>query len=204
MDMRARASSGFTLVELLMVVAIIGVLASLTTPALLRARTSANEAATLASLRAINNAQRAFASSCGDGLYAPTLEALGVPPENGAQGFLSSDLAKPAPVRKNGYTFSVGGDRPEGGHGVDACSHTKGGPAASELLAGYYATAVSGSFVDGSRDFWTNTGGALFEKPRGGSFASTNVIGWPQADPQARPAQAPVSNRGDVGGLANQ
>jgi len=49
-------SRGFTLVEIMIVVAIVVVLASLSAPNLLRARVNANEGAALANLRTINNA----------------------------------------------------------------------------------------------------------------------------------------------------
>ena len=49
--------NGFTLVELLMVVAMIGILAAIAAPALLRARQSGNEASAISSLRAIVSAQ---------------------------------------------------------------------------------------------------------------------------------------------------
>lgn len=199
--MQSPPSRGFGLVELLIVVAIVGILAGISVPALLRARAAANESAAIASLRVVNSAQRAFAASCGDGLYAPSLRSLGAAPEGNGQAFLSVDLAKPSPVTKNGYEISLSGEQPPSTPASDACSHANGGPAASELLLGYVATAVAQGTFDGSKDFWTNTGGALFEKPHAGSFTSTNILGWPVADPQARPVQSPAAGNGDVGGM---
>ncbi|MCA1585713.1 MAG: type II secretion system GspH family protein [Acidobacteria bacterium] len=188
--MRVRASSGFGLVELLMVVAIIGVLAAINVPALMRARASANEAAAQGSLRAINSAQRAFAATCAAGFYAPSLQALGVAPDARSEPFLGRDLATPAPVVKNGYEITLTGDRPDSPPGDDACSHANGGPAASELLEGYVAMAVAQGSTSGSRNFWTNTSGSLFEKPRADSFTSINIVGPPALDPRAAAVEA--------------
>lgn len=188
--MRSGASSGFGLVELLMVVAIIGILAAINTPALLRARASANESAAIASLRAVNSAQRAFAASCGSGFYAPTLESLGKSPDRGGDAFLSPDLAAPTPVVKSSYEFSLGGDPPDVPASDDACNRENGGAEASELLEGYFATATAQGSFSGYRNFWTNTTGTLFEKPQPNIFVSRNIVGGPQSDPQATVAHA--------------
>jgi type IV pilus assembly protein PilA len=102
---------GFSLIELLIVVAIILIIAAIAIPNLLRARISANEASAVASLRTMNTASITYNSTYGN--YPTALSNLG--PSNGATptsttADLLDQVLAPAgggnSATKSGYTFT--------------------------------------------------------------------------------------------------
>ncbi len=105
--MKNRTQVGFSLIELLIVVAIILIIAAIAIPNLLRARISANEASAVASLHAINTAQIAYSSLNPAIGFAATLNDLG-PAQS---SFIDSNLAS---GKKSGYgfTYAVAGNAP--------------------------------------------------------------------------------------------
>src|SRR3954452_18756131 len=111
-----RTQGGFSLIELLIVVAIILIIAAIAIPNFLRSRISANEASAVASIRQITTAEISYSISFPTIGYADTLTKLGPTsppgglPSPAAADLLAQDLAcAAAPCVKSGYKFTLGG-----------------------------------------------------------------------------------------------
>src|ERR1700723_2859174 len=119
--------NGFSLIELLIVVAIILIIAAIAIPNLLRARIAANESSAVASIRTINTAQISYNSAYPTVGFASSLGALAgtscTPPSSTSACLIDTQLASGT---KSGYSFSAvgSGGPPSGSYEVVAAPLT--------------------------------------------------------------------------------
>ncbi len=107
----AKKNKGFSLIELLIVVAIILIIAAIAIPNLLRSRIAANEASAVGSLRTLNTSMITYNVTYPTQGFATTFAQLGPvasggTPDSTAAGLIDANLAN-SPNQKSGYTFAL-------------------------------------------------------------------------------------------------
>ena len=150
---------GFSLIELLIVVAIILIIAAIAIPNMLQARIAANQASAVGSCRTINTALITYASTYNTG-YCATLLALGPSgglPTASAAGLLDSVLCAGA---KSGYTFTY------------AAGSVVGGRINSYTLNANPITAGT----TGTNFYFTDQSGVIRQNSTGAASASDSPV----------------------------
>jgi hypothetical protein len=175
-----RSESGFTLIDLLFVIAMIGMLSTLAIPGLMRARGAAQSASAMGTIKVVNSAQLSFAITCGLGFYSPDLPTLGVPPPATLDGFLAPEMSTGPTFIKSGYNFSLAGV------GVPGAPASCNGLPAGAGSAGYAVVADPLDTTPPARYLGSNADGAIYED------TASYVATMPETG--APPSGKPIAN----------
>ena len=135
---------GFSLIELLIVVAIIGIIAAIAVPNLIASRRAANEASAQAGLRILTSAEASYQAANGAGTYGTIAEL-------GTANLIDSKLsaATSADNAKSGYIYLM-----------TPLAAGSGTPA--NYIGGNYPSGASGITQTGTRRFLTDASGVIY------------------------------------------
>src|SRR2546423_8387596 len=151
--MQKKNQTGFSLIELLIVVAIIGIIAAIAVPNLLSSRRAANEGSAIGSVRSLNTAEAEYFTTNGQNLNYGTLANLNT------NGLIDNVLSGGT---KSGYVFAVP-NIVAAAAGVAAQYDVTATPAAFNALTG-----------TGTRGFYSNETAVIYGLP--GAAAGTRAV----------------------------
>ena len=142
-----KSNKGFSLIELILVVAVIGVLAAIAVPNLLSSKRAANEASALSALRVISSGEATYRATAGGGNYGDLAALATLNFVDAKVG--GATIAGPGTPR-SGFLFSAAS---VAGVGV---------PAFDAKAQAFLHTSVNVLFATGSRSFYVNELGVVY------------------------------------------
>jgi len=163
---RGIRANGFTLMELLIVMAIIAILMLIAIPTVGSLKKKANDLSAIQSIHTIINSENMYESNYPTNGFACSLQALGGDPKTGAPSATAAQLIQPdlASGLKSGYIFTIAN-----------CSKINAG--CSDRITGYTITAKPQTVGStGDRSFCSDQSGIIKFDPAGGDNCS-QVLG---------------------------